>query len=467
VDDRAGAVTPVRTALALTLTLLLGVAAAQRSDAVESAWRDAVAAQQTALAEANVASPDQVLWREAIAAARAADALAPDDAEVVRTLAQTYSYTRWYVRAWDAWERYLTLGGSLDRGLDAAQVAEAGTELGYARYLAGDLVGALPLYGRVLEAVPDNEESLTWLGRIHFERNEAALAAPYWERLAELHPDDPGIAYYLNRTRQRLSVGVAASDAFTAGIAAYEADRFDEALAQFERALADNPDFLEAFIWAARSALDLERPGLALGYWDRALELDPNDGRSQYFRELSRAQIDWGVAAAGAFYRGQARYTEGDLEGANRAFVAAASANPDYVTALVWAARTHQEMGNPGEAIGYWQSVLRLDPGDARAAYFLNLAQQQLTYGVEAGQAFVDGISHFQAAEFEAAEEDLRAAADANPDFADAWGWLGRLFFSQARYAEAADAYGLAVELEPDNDDYAFFADEAERLSGR
>ena len=456
----------LRCLAATGLLLVVAVAVGQRTAEAESRWQEAVAAQQAALAGANVDSPDQPLWREAIAAGRAAVELAPDDPALVRTLAQTYSYTLWYVRAWDQWLRYLELGGSLDDATDRQLFAAAGTELGYARYVGGNRSGALPFYQRVLETLADNEEALTWLGRIYFELNQPELASPYWERLAELRPDDAGVAYYLNRTRQRLTVGVAASDDFQQGIAAYEDGRLEDALPLFERALSGNSGFLEAVVWAARTSLDLGRPRLSIGYWDRALELDPGDGRSIYFRELARAQIDWGIDAANAFYLGQASYTRGDVDAANAAFVAAVRANPDFATAQVWAARTHQELGNPREAIGYWQGVLRLDPSDARASYFLNLAQQQLSYGVDAGQAFVDGVSHFQVADFEAAEEDFLAAIDTNPGFIDAWGWLGRLYFSQARYAEAASAYGRALQLEPDNDDYAFFADEAQRLAG-
>lgn len=456
---------PLRTLCAVGLLLLLCAAVAQRSAEAEARWQQALSAQRLALGSANVDSPDQPLWREAIAQARAAVELAPNDPEVVRTLAQTYSYTLWHVRAWEQWLRYLELGGRLDDPNDRFLLAEAGSELGYARYVAGNRNAAIPYYQQVLDAVPDDEEALTWLGRIYFESNQPEQAAPYWQRLAELRPDDAGVAYYLERTRQRLAVGVEASDAFQQGITAYEQGRLGDALTLFQQALAGNDGFLEAIVWAARTSLELGQPRLSVGYWDRVLALDPADERSRYFREVAQAQIDWGVEAADAFYRGQASYTTGDLPAANAAFVEAARANPGYPSALVWAARTHQELGNPTEAIGYWQSVLRLDPDDDRARYFLTLAQQQLSYGIEAGQAFVDGVSHFQRAEFAEAEEDFTAAVDANGNFAAAWGWLGRLYFSQARYSEAADAYERAAQLEPGNDDYAFFAAESRRLT--
>ncbi len=446
--------------------MLFSVGMAQRSEQAEASYQEAITAQQAALEFEVVASPDQPLWRDAIAKAQTALEQAPGDPQVIRVLAQTYSHVNWYVRAWEQWLAYLEVDGRLDDPVARGQFAVAGTELGYARYLAGDLQAAVGFYKAVLGPLPDNVAALTWLGRIFFEQDRPREALPYWQLLAELDPSDDAVRYYLERTEQRLAIGVGASDAFHQGIQAYEAGQTEEALNAFERALAVNSGFVEASVWAGRTSLELGLPVRARGYWNRVLEADPGDRRAIYFRDLAQAQIDWGVDAADAFYRGQVLYEQQQLAAANEAFVAAARANSEFADAWVWAARTHQELGNAADALAYWQGVVRLDPADERAHYFLSVAQQDLTYGVGAGQAYVDGVAHFQAADFDAAEDDFRAAVDVNPEFADAWGWLGRLFFTEARYAEAAEAYTRAFELEPGNDDYAFFAEESRRLAG-
>jgi tetratricopeptide (TPR) repeat protein len=451
----------------------LATSAAQRPAEVDTLLERAAALQREALASEAPRSPDQARWREVLALARQADDLAPHDLEVERFIARAYSYVRWYSRADQAWLTYLDDGGDLQGGApeagtatDAELFAEVGTQLGFARYQAGDLDGALRYYQAVNERLPDDPESLRWLGRIHFERGEADQALPYWQRLVALRPDDDGAAYYLERTEQRLSVGVAASDAYQRGIEAYGKGNVEDALAAFQDALAANQDFTDASVWAGRTSLELDRPRQARDYWRQVTVSRPDDGRARYFLQVAQAEVEWGVAAGKAYYDGQAAYQEGDVAAASEAFTRALTANPDYLDAWVWAARTQQELGNFGDAILYWQGVVQRDPKDDRARYFLDQAKQQLQYGSEAGKAYVDGVEKFQAGAFEDAEVELKRAVAANPDFPEAWGTLGRLYFQQARYHEAADAFDRALALRPGNDDYTFFAKEARRLAG-
>lgn len=426
----------------------------------------------------DVSTPDRPLWAQALRLGRQALDDQPEDSETILFLARTYSEVHWHIRAWALWEEFLALDGTLDdAGRDTLDLqdadapesrelfAEAGTELGYARYQAGAPDEAIPYYEQVVAQLPEHRESLRWLGRIHFEAGRAEASLPYWERLADLEPDDESVAYYLERTRERIDVGVAAADAYSAGIARYEEGDIVGALGSFEAALDANPAYLQAAIWAGRSALDLGLSERAVRWWQRAIELDPNDGRSRYFLQVAQTQAEHGAAATEEYFRGQGLYTEGDVAGANEAFVAAARAAEAFKDAWVWAARTHQELGRPAEAIFYWQGVLRLDPADERAEYFLGQAQNQLSYGIEAGEAFTRAVRAYQLGELDTAEAAFAEAVAANDDFAAAWGWLGRIAFAERRFEDAASAYARAAELRPDNEDYAFFAAEAERLA--
>ena len=465
----------IRWALALALILVGALGAG--SAVAQPGGHDALAAARSAAAAAReagvIASVDQPAWRRAVDLALAAERERPGDPEVLRFQARLYGEIRWYIRAWEAWQELFAIGGGFEPAAadpafpsDAAMFAEAGTELGFARYEADDPEAALAYYAGVLERIPDEAEALRWMGRIHLEEGRPAEALPYWERLASLRPDAEGVAYYLDLTRERIAVGQAASSAFQRGIERYEAGDLEAALEAFEAAIAANATFLEAHVWAGRSALELGRPVRAVRHWSNVLERDPDDGRARYFLRVARDQIRWGVEAALAFYDGQAAYERGDLDAARAAFERAAEANPSYKEAWVWAARTAQEAGEPADAIVGWTAVLRLDPEDARARFFLSQAEQQLAYGVEAGAAYAEGIQAFQLADFAAAEAAFRKAVEVDPDFAEAWAWLGRVAFTQTRYADAADAYARAAELDPDNDDVAFFLDESRRLAG-
>lgn len=455
--------------LVLCILVCLGAASAQVEELLDQARAIAVEALETEL----VASPDQDLWRDAIALGREAYTQAPEDLSVLRFMARIHSYVHWHIRAWEFWVAYFEAGGTLEDPVDLVPpevpsgelFTEAATELGFARYEAGLKEEALLFYLGVLEWFPAHREALAWTARILFEQARSAEGLPYWERLFALDPDDPGVRYYLDRTRERIAFGLEAGDAFQAGLQAYEAGQLVEALGRFEAALAANDGFADASVWAGRTSLELGRPEQARRHWSRALALDPGDEGAAYFLEVAEAQVAWGVEAAEAYYLGQMLYEQGDLEAAAESFVTATRSNPDYLDAWVWAARSNQETKRFAEAIYYWQGVLRRDPGDQRAGYFLGLAEQQLIYGVEAARAFVEAVAAFQAADFEIAEAYFQEAVEHNPEFAEAYGWLGRLYFAQANYLEAARYYELALALEPENDDYRYFMEESLRLT--
>lgn len=429
--------------------------------------------------------PDVAAWREALVladeAVRAARPLGGDALlRALRQSARAYGLTGWYSRSYASWNEYLDSGGVLGVARVAVQgpggepvvlpsdadlFVQVGVQLGFARYQAGDLEGAVPYYQRVLEVRPEEPESLRWLGRIAYELGDARAAVGYWERLVRQNPDDRAANYYLERSQERLAYGVAASDAYQAGIAAYEAGEVERAFTAFAEAFAANPAFAEAAVWAGRTALETGRPEVAVPYWERALELRPDDARAAWFLEVARAYQRWGVEAGRAYYQGQSAYDAGDLDGAAAAFEAAILSNPGMVDAWVWAARSHQEAGRPEQAARFWQGVLERDPEDERARWFLALALQQTAFGPEAGTAFMQGLASYQAGDALAAEEAFRAAVDAQPEFAAAWGYLGRIAFQDGRYLEAAQAYGRAAALEPDDEDYAFFAEESLRLA--
>ncbi len=423
--------------------------------------RQAAARARVAYAEV-INHVDQPLWREAMRQGEAALQLAPEHPEVLRFLAETYGFLHWDIRAWGHWLRYYEVVGEFDAEA-AEQAAKAGNELGYARYQAGDFAGALDYYAQVFE-LTGNREALVWLGRIHFEQGDPQALA-YYQQLVELDPADATARYFLARSQQRIELGVEVSDAFHAGLVHYEAGELEAALQAFEATAQLAGHFKEAYVWAGRTALELGRPQVARRHWQQVLALDPGDERARYFLTVADAQLAYGVEAVQAFYAGLERYEQGDLEGALERMQAAVRANPRYEEASNWIGRLFAELGRPQQAIAYWEARLAADPNDRRARYFLNLARDQVEFGVAAASALSRGLTSYQLADFAAAEAAFREAIALNPEYTDAWAWLGRLAFDQARFAQAAEYYGRAAQLEPENDAYRFFAAEAARLA--
>lgn len=436
------------------LCLLLGGALAQPAPA----FLDAVSA---ARASGEPAHPDQPAWRSAIRAGEQARAAAPADTATVRLLAELYSEVAWYARAYETWLDYASLSGDAP---ETAAFSEAAHQLGFARWRSGDAAGALDIYDTLLGFQPDNASALYWAARIRLESGEGDEAGELFGRLLDL--DHSGIpADQLQLADDVALYGPEAALAFARGITYYELGQLEPALGQFEAAFEADRTFTDAAVWSGRTALELGDPGLATGYWRWATELDPADERSRYFLDLAERQERWGIPAVAAFDRGQELYAAGELPAALEAFEEAARLSPGYTEALRWSARVAQETLQYAAAADYWERVLSLEPGDAGASYFLNVAEQRLAFGADASDAFLRGLDLYRAAEFTAAEAEFSAVTEESPDFAPAWGYLGQIRFARGEYAAAATAFETARSLEPDNEEYVFFAMEAGRLA--
>lgn len=446
----------------------------------------AYAALSDALNSGEDPHPDQPSWQAAYEAAdlavESARGLETEELrEALRLSAHVYAHINWYSRAFSAFDQFLAEGGELGRepyqppgggpplASDMQAFVTSANQLGFARYQAGDMDGAVGYYLTVLDLYPDEPEALRWIGRIGFERGDEAgaqTAVNAFGSLLELDPSDEAARYFHDLSRERLAIGVAASDAFRHGVALYEQGDLEGALERFEAAANAAPEYVEASVWAGRTALELGQPQLAVGYWQQVVDARPDDAGAAWFLGVARAQVRWGIEAARAYYDGLAAYEAGDLASASDSFVLAAEANPEFVDAWVWAARSLQENGEPLASIPYWERVIELDPDDERADWYLRRARTAIERGEIAGPAYFDAAAAYQVGDAEGALALLETALAQNPDFALAWGLKGRIAFQLGRYEMAAEAYGEAAELEPGNGDYAFFADEARMLSG-
>lgn len=484
----------LRTALAALVLGTLGVHApaafAQESASPAPDTRDVTVEQARARAEEALAAaiaggqtphPDQPDWRYVYETGEAAVEVAratgtPEELRAALLLsARGYGLMQWHARAFARFDEYIAEGGELTEAADPQLptdlrlFVDAANQLAYARYQAGDHVGATGYYLTVLELAPDDPEALRWLARIAFERGDvdgARVAIGLWERLLEVEPDDESARYYLERSRQRADVGVAASDSFHSGLAAYQGGDLEGALNMFQAALTANPAFTDAEEWAGRIALELGLPELAVRHWRNVTEARPEDAGAAHFLRVAQTQAQYGATAGSRFFEGLAHYDAGDLESATTAFIAATQAAPTFVEAWVWAARSLQESGQAAESVPYWETVLELTPDDERAAWFLRRATLATERGDVAGPAFFDAVAAYEAGEADRARTLLEEAVAAEPDFVEAWGYLGRIAFQQGRYLDAAEAYGRAAELSPGVDEYVFFAEEAARLAG-
>ncbi len=231
--------------------------------------------------------PDQPLFRQAIRLGRKAVKLAPENPEALRFLAEVYGVTGFYGPAFAIWQRFADAGGPLDAAA-RVQIAQSGTQVGYARYTQNDLGGALRAYRTVTRLVPGSVRAQRWAGRILLEQDRPEAALPYWQRVQQLQPGNAGAAYFLELSRAGVEYGLGAAKAFYGGVSDYEAGRLGAAERKFSRATALNPDYAAAWGYLGRLAFEAKNFTAAETAYRRASQLAPQNQTYRYF--LGQAQ---------------------------------------------------------------------------------------------------------------------------------------------------------------------------------
>lgn len=258
----------------------------------------------------------------------------------------------------------------------------------------------------------------------------------------------------------------AAADALAEGEA-----RMAEALATYEAQYPDRPLWQDAFA-AGRRAMTLapdrlEPVRFLAEAYSRSQWTGPawNTWQDYLRRGGVLDEEDRGYAADVGKRLAYGAYEAGNRDAALDRYVAVAALAPDDAEAHVWAGRILVETERPAQAIPYWRRALELDPADARAAYFLALAQEQAVWGSAAVNAFRAGVALYEENRLTEAAERFARASTLNDGYVDAWAWLGRVAYEQGEYADAVTYYGSALRLEPNDANFTYWVNEARRLA--
>src|SRR5690625_1363418 len=156
-------------------------------------------------------------------------------------------------------------------------------------------------------------------------------------------------------------------------------------------------------------------------------------------------------------------YEQGEREAALDIYLGVIDEVPFDLESVAWAGRILLELGRPEQAIPYWTTVTERNPTDERAAYFRELARDQARWGVNAANAFREGVSFYESGNMGEARERFARATLRNEAYAEAWVWLGRVEVELGNYADARTHYGRAMDIEPGFETYRYFYEEAGR----
>lgn len=244
----------------------------------------------------------------------------------------------------------------------------------------------------------------------------------------------------------------------------------EEALATYDAQYPDRPLWQAAFR-EGRTAVSLA-PGnpAALRFLAEAYSRANWPGPAvTTWKEFAEAGGTFDDEAAELFAKdananAYAQYQQGNKAEAAELYLEVTRYLPNNLEAHRWLGRIMLELRQPEQAIVAWRNYLDLAPDDEGAQYFLTLAQAQARWGIDAANDFFAGIKAYEEGNMTGARTSFASATARNARYAEAWAWLGRVAFEQQHYEDAALSYGRALELDPGNDNYAWFKKESERL---
>lgn len=294
---------------------------------------------------------------------------------------------------------------------------------------------------------PGNVDALRLRAQLYTEVGFWRQAELSWAALFRVAPASPGSA----------DARGAATAQYHLGYAAYTRGQPAQAAASFAACLELDPASVPCATWAARTALESGDYAGALRLYDRALELAPSDRTLTYFRGLAANASRYGPAATRAFSRAYGELEAGRRAQALAGFQEAARSAPNFVEAWREAGRLALELGDAAAARAAYQGAAALPTATDSDRYNLALAQEGEQFGLRAVQTFRAAYGRYVAGDRAGAEAGFLEATRLSPRYAKAWAWLGRVRYEAKNYAGAAEAYGQAVALDPNDKSSAYF----------
>ena len=227
----------------------------------------------------------------------------------------------------------------------------------------------------------------------------------------------------------------------------FDQERYEEALAALERALALAPNLALAWYDKGKTLNRLKRYEEALAAFERALQLDPNhanawNGKSNMLYNLKRYQ-----EALAALER-------------------ALQLDPNNADAWNGKGNMLFDLKRYQEALAAFERALQLDPGNAFAGNSKGNALLGLKRYQEAVAAYErnlnlypnhvpswngKGTAFLELKRYEKALVAFERALQLDPNHADVWKDKGAALFYLKRYQEALAAFEQAIRLDPDD----------------
>ena len=184
------------------------------------------------------------------------------------------------------------------------------------------------------------------------------------------------------------------------GVAYADLNKPEQAIKDFDKAIALNPDYAEAYFARGAAYADLNKLERAIKDYDTAIKLNPDLAAAYYNRGVAYADLNKPEQAIGDYDK-------------------AIALNPDYDKAYYNRGNTYADLNKPERAIKDYNKAISLNPDLAEAYYNRGAAYADLN-------------------KLERAIKDYDKAISLNPDLAEAYGNRGFAYLNIGRYEESA-----------------------------
>ncbi|MFD6184339.1 tetratricopeptide repeat protein [Streptomyces goshikiensis] len=303
--------------------------------------------------------------------------------------------------------------------------------------------------------------ALTLRGRNHRNADTYPQALADYEQALALDPENERAHFGRGRTRHLTG-------------------RLDEAIADYTRAVELAPEELMNVAFRGLALQVAERYEEAIADYDRSLELKSDDewaltSRGATFRLMGRYEealadfnravaLDpgsaWAHASRGAAFNSMGRYEEALAD-----FDRAVELKPDYDWPLACRGDVYRSLGRHAEAVAEFRRALALTPDYGWALAGCGYAYTSLGRHEEAAAMFTRAVelnpndawaltgrtdAYQQLGRHEELVADLTRAIDLDPASPWALSRRGDAYYSLDRYEEAETDFTRAIELKPD-----------------
>ena len=268
---------------------------------------------------------------------------------------------------------------------------------------------ALSEYKEALEINPHYTDTHNNLGRLYFKTGQYSEAVEEFKKALAIDP-----SYHHSRINLEIAQKILAGELKIEAYNHYEKasfydeiDKFEEAIAEYKRAIEIDPDYALAFTSLGSV---YERKGLfgpAIFHHKRAIEINSN---------LAVAHLNLGVAFA----------RKGVLDLAIPAYKKAVELSPDLVEAYFNLGMAYYKKGLLQEAIREYEKTVELSPDNAKAHY--NLA-----------------IAYYYAKDYDLASKHIRVAEEGGLDVSRVMDELTKVLSGHGQAGEPEKRAGSEV----------------------